>query len=321
MLDWIKEHPYLAGGLTLGLIVFYFVYRSVAASSGTATQTVAYGGAPSDAVQTAQLAAGVAGQQTQAAADAQSQSLQAQLAALQLQTGGQVQIAQLQQQAALQNTLTSGQVASQQSSDQLTAALAATGGASHIADVNAMAATQINSGNNATSIALAGIQAPLSMAQIQASLQAQINQNGAAVSIAQAGDTAQVMIAGGADATQVAVAQANATAATAIAGGADATQVALGADQANVYNNLINNTTQVQLAGLGLVGSGVLNKGGEGGVNQVSAFGTIYGNPSAGFAPAQVGITQASGGNSTSSIISALFGGATKAIPAVAKAV
>jgi hypothetical protein len=115
MLDWIKEHPYLTGGLVLALIVLWVIIRSrsqaaAAASASSGGTTVA---GPSDALSEAELAAGVQVQSAQLAAQAQitqgSQAVNAQ----QLNDAAQVALGQI-----------SGGVANNQTAAQLQLGLA-----------------------------------------------------------------------------------------------------------------------------------------------------------------------------------------------------
>jgi len=183
MLDWIKSHPYLAGGAAIGLIVLYFVVRS--ATSTPAAQVIQTG--PTDA---------------QLQANAQLAAIQAQVQAAQQQTTGAVQanqanadtalgIAGLQAQAvkdqstaavqANKDTQASqvaqgqtalqaiqAQVAAQTQQAQINASAAA-----NIAGINANAASsaQIVGYNDQLTASLAGTAASVSIADIQSKTQ------------------------------------------------------------------------------------------------------------------------------------------------------
>jgi hypothetical protein len=73
MVAWIKAHPFLAGGLTLGLLFLFIALKN--SSSSSAGQQVATTGGPSDALQAASLAANVQQQQTQVAAQVQTHAV------------------------------------------------------------------------------------------------------------------------------------------------------------------------------------------------------------------------------------------------------
>jgi hypothetical protein len=90
MVEWVKEHPYLAGATVVGLLVLIIIWRNSAASSAasaTPTTSPGYYG-PSDALQTASMAYGVQALQAQLGANTQTQSDQTavQLAAIQAET-------------------------------------------------------------------------------------------------------------------------------------------------------------------------------------------------------------------------------------------
>lgn len=104
-MNWIKEHPYLAGGLVLGLVILFFVFRRSGSSSA---QTVSSG--PSEALQAAQLQSGTQIALAQMQATAQQNQTNAAVAATQIAANRDIVVAQLKQQEDLQNIVTSGQV-------------------------------------------------------------------------------------------------------------------------------------------------------------------------------------------------------------------
>ena len=98
MLDWIKEHPYLVGGLAVGLVVLYLIWRNASNSSTSSTAATTSSGMPYDpTLAQAQVAAGAQLQGQQIAAQSQQDQLNAQLASQALTTGAQenVQLAQI----------------------------------------------------------------------------------------------------------------------------------------------------------------------------------------------------------------------------------
>jgi len=104
---WIERHPYLTGALVLGILLIWIVRRSAAQSSqaqaGTSYQT-----GPSDALQAAELSAGVQQQQAYYAAQTQIAGYNASVNATQLQTVGQLGLAQIS--AGVQNDQTAAQL-------------------------------------------------------------------------------------------------------------------------------------------------------------------------------------------------------------------
>lgn len=109
MVEWAKNHPYLAGATVVGLLILIIVMRNRSAASAAAAaapSSGAYG--PSDQLQAAEMAYGV-------------QALQAQLGANVAQSGYAAQT----QQAAYQGQVQLAQIGAQQTvgSDQIAAAL------------------------------------------------------------------------------------------------------------------------------------------------------------------------------------------------------
>lgn len=112
MLTWIKEHPYMAGGIAAGMFVLYLIFRNSSSSASSSASSGGsyspYGYVPSDAVQQAELSAGTQLQAYQIAAQAQTNTQNAQLQSQAQSEAANVQIAYYQNQAQLQQTL-SGQ--------------------------------------------------------------------------------------------------------------------------------------------------------------------------------------------------------------------
>lgn len=58
MLEWLKEHPYLAGGGLLAIIILFVVIRNASASNSSQPQVVSTG--PDDSIQSMEIQAGAA---------------------------------------------------------------------------------------------------------------------------------------------------------------------------------------------------------------------------------------------------------------------
>jgi hypothetical protein len=72
MIDWIKDHPYLFGGLLVGLLILFVLYRnaqSAAASVAAQSTGPAVSTGPDDTIQAAEIAAGTQVAQAQLAAN------------------------------------------------------------------------------------------------------------------------------------------------------------------------------------------------------------------------------------------------------------
>lgn len=103
-MDWIREHPFLSGGLVLAIIVFFVVYRRSSDRGSAVTST-----GPSEALQAAQLSANVQQAQVSAASTAQTNQLQASLTAQSTKLQGEIDIAAMQRDVALQDILSTQQ--------------------------------------------------------------------------------------------------------------------------------------------------------------------------------------------------------------------
>lgn len=110
MLDWIEEHPYLTGGVILGAIVLWVIIRNrsnaAAASAASNAGTVVSG--PSDALQEAELAAGVQTQTAQLAVQAQIAQNNSNVNAVQLEAAAQTTLGGLS--AGVQDDQTAAQL-------------------------------------------------------------------------------------------------------------------------------------------------------------------------------------------------------------------
>lgn len=172
MLEWIKEHPYLSGGLVLSVIVYFVVRRS------SSNASVSSG--PSDSVVQSELAAQVANNQVSQAATSQTQMLQAQLASEQLQADAAVQIARAQTVPQTQAVQASADIASLNAQAQIAGAGLAAGVANNQTNVTGRS-TDLATGDQlqallaqfGTASSIATTQAGVTQAQIAAELDAQ----------------------------------------------------------------------------------------------------------------------------------------------------
>jgi hypothetical protein len=179
---WIKQHPYLSGGLVLGLIVLIFVYRdyesaAAANAANAAASTTAAG--PDDAQVAAEAALGQAQAAVQAQQDQDNAAVQANQTnanAATQQSANELSAVQSTNQAQTAQTTTVAnaqlQAAQSQIAGQVSAANEAADAQVDIAGINAGADTQI-----------AGIQAGVSIDQINANLAGLENTNATQLSI------------------------------------------------------------------------------------------------------------------------------------------
>lgn len=255
MIAWIKEHPFLAGGLTLGLLFLFIALRNASSSSVSSGAVVQSG--PSDALQAAALSANLQQQQTQTAAQVQNhvvdvagavQSQQSSDQLTALNTAAVTQLSAINTQAQAQTdqatilagaTTAQAQIAAGVANTRTQADVATaqiTGGFSFAAaQANAAAAETEALSTNATN--LAAIQAQVggnvSIAGIQANRDLGLATTAAGVTDLQTNDalSAQKDI----DTASILNNRTNGT-----------TQIALG----NLSANVQNNTIAAQLAGL-----------------------------------------------------------------------
>lgn len=215
-MDWIREHPYLSGGLVLAIIVFFVIYNRSSSSASTVTST-----GPSEALQAAQLSANVQQAQVSAAATGQANQLQASLNAQSTQIQGQIDIAAMQRDVALQSilstqqstnlqTVTAGDVAQTQTAAQVTeAGYGLQLGLAQNATVNAgqQLQAQVAQGATAAQVTIAGTQAQVAEDQSNNALAAQKVISSAALQQTQAttaASTAAARIAGTTSQAQIA---------------------------------------------------------------------------------------------------------------------
>lgn len=317
-MHWVKEHPYLTGGLVLGLIVFYFIFKAVAGSSGTSqsdqsgTTVVQGSSGASDAVQQAQIAAGASVANTQAAATANSNQLAAALAAAQIDANTQTTLGGYAQNVALGQSNYQAQTALGLSSDQLAAVNSQVTGAVDMTTIQANRDITINSQNVGGAVTIAGTQAQATMYGYATALAGQkdidstslaINGQNTQAAIAINGQNTSTDLAKTVNTNQAVVDVTNSNNAASIANTQATANVYINQTNANanVQNNLINTSAGLQnslqnqnfalataQAGynkniadqlMSQISSGVYNKGGQGGANNISALNTFLGAP------------------------------------------
>lgn len=211
MLEWIKTHPLydvLIGGALF--VVFYLIFRSgsgsAAASSGSGGVTYVQSG-PSDAVQTASIAASAQQSQTQAALTANAQNVQAQFQlgtaaldekAIEAQLGSQVSLAQTAAAASVANYGASVQqnIAESQAAAQVQMNADAINGQVAVAGYSAATTIQTTHDNNLTQQAIAQAQLQGWQSQIAAGVAQNQSNNDAAVATANINANATTAIAG-----------------------------------------------------------------------------------------------------------------------------
>lgn len=271
-MHWIEEHPYLTGSVVLAVIVGYFLLSSGSSSSSVASSPAVV----SDATdQSQQLAASAQMQQLQNNATLTQNAINEQLAEKQIDANTSTTASNLASQVQLQNIYSSAEVADHSTDISLQLAQAQVGGQVQLATIGA-----------ASNEKIAGIQADVTNQQTAAALAAQKDI-----------DTASVMQ------TQLTTSSATQQLQDQINGNlaygkmAFDNSVDLANINAGVENNAINTqgaidisqtqaTSTLKQSLVTLLGTGILNKGGEGGSNQTSAFNDLVnGNP---YAPATV---------------------------------
>lgn len=305
-MDWIREHPYLSGGLVLAVVVLFVVLRR----GGSSAQQSSAGG-PSEALQAAGLQAGV-----------QNSAISAQVAQTQLQA----------------NSADAATSAAQ------TVALAKIGADLQGSEYNAAAALQAQQAGYAAAVAstslttaagvqVAGIQANrditlggygVDIAQIQASRDVTINQQntGAAVDIAGIqGDVTKAQTAAAlaatenTNATALGISTVNAGVATHaidVAGAVEQNRInQQGQQVADAFSLAQQHESDVY--GPGGIFVGVNRYGGNLQSNQATVETAILGQPEVGVAIQQSSAEQAqSSASMWSGIVNSLVGGGTK---------
>lgn len=272
---WVESHPYLSGGFVLGAIVLFVVYSSsgetVQASGGVGGTGLSSGDYAS--LQATQLNDAAQMQTQQNQLSSQTNQLQAELNATALTTAATNTANQLTAQVQLQNIVTSGQVQEQTNSTALQQTQAQIGGQVQIAGIGAQENEQI-----------AGIQSSTLEDQYATAVQSQNIISQAQTSQAQINGNTQTAIANYAASVQLAtigqqINTVNQTAAvdTDYINQQSALTLNQQNNAYNEYGQLINYQTTALQTGVGVVESGVLNKGGQGGVNQASFLSTLFG--------------------------------------------
>lgn len=311
--DWIKEHPLPAalGGIVLFIIVYVVTRGSSGSSAATSYIPVQTG--PSDAVQEASIAASVQQASINAASAQQANQLQ-----------GQYNLGVLQLQSDAQNTLVAAQATNLQTNDSEAIALAqlqtqqsiANTGVEaqvNVADTAASTQADINQQNQKTQqiqiqtsaqTAAQQLASETSMYNTGANLQASLAQTAASVINNQTSATLQTNLAGIGE-------QNNANNLNA---GIETTAIN---DQTNLNSQYLteqstlattaqaNNQSVLQYEE-NAISSGVFNKGGAGGANQVAAFESVVTGASQN--PYPTATASVSGGNSPGGIINSISG-------------
>lgn len=257
-----------------------------------------------------------------------------------------VQVAQLSAQTQLAQAQVSGNLAVQQAQIAQLANQDTQAANMHIADVQSAAALQITNSNNAVSLRVTDNQTQLGLAQVNAAaaIAAVQAQYGSQTAIAQAQYSSAAQIAAAQYGAEASIAQTSADLQLGL--NYNATQLAAYGIQANVVNNQnaaltqiaqaqINSNTQIQSQYLNnqaqalsnqsqlmnetysLEASGVFNKGGEGGVNQVAAWGALTNPGSAAAGDAAAAATAAASSSQISGIITSLGGAVSSTIGSI----
>lgn len=326
-MNWIKEHPYMAGGVALLLVVLLLVFRK---SSGSSTQVIQTG--PSDAATAAGLQAQVQLAGINAAYAANQSQLSAAIAGKKLDVQTALALTSAQKDVALQGILSGSQVQSIQANNALLATQYSTQAAVQAENISAnrdvtIAGTQADVQKQAIQDQLAqqGIisKATVDVATIQGNTDRAQTEAAKAVLL----DTIRTNLAATQDtnATNVSIAGISGDTSKTIAGLQSASQDLITRTAGNIYTDQIDTQGKnisdwiaAQLA-LGtqksnvvnsVINSGQINKGGEGGSNQVSVLDSYLGNLSGGTVAAQGAAAQGVAG---ASMWSNILGGITSA--------
>lgn len=308
LLDTIKEHPLPAAGI--GLAVFVVVYFATRSSGSPATSYIPVSTGPSDAVQEASIAASVQQSANNSAAQQSAQALQANynLGVLQLQSNDQAALIGAQ----VSNTQTSASedIAMQQLKTQESISNTGVAAQEDVALAGYQTQSDINKQNQSTQqlqiqtsadTAQQQLQAETSMYNTGALLQSSLAQTAAGVINGQTSATLQTNLA------QLALSGQESSEQTQL----DTTAIN---DQTNLNSQYLNelgdqstqylSNQQTTLSSIeGLISSGTLNKGGEGGANQIAALQLLQGaTPN----PYPTATASLSGGNTPGGIVQSL---------------
>jgi len=295
-MNFVREHPLLTGGLLIAIVVLFVVIKN---RSRGGSQVISTG--PSEGLQAAGLSAQVQQNQAQIAASLHLSDLNAAMAAHDRDAQLQLQIAGIQKDVALSSILTNAHVD-----------MSRVDAATQIAQIQTKGQTDQTQAVVNGQIVTTGIQAGVQQHQFDVALAAQKDIDAASIQTTQIGADRDVTIANTAGQTAIQIANTNAGRDVSVATIAGTTATTLSAQeaqrqtdlarivapvvihgidtQAEVYNNLIGTQGQVEQNRINTMGlidqqtlqlirSGQLNKGGSGGLNQVSALSLIYGAP------------------------------------------
>lgn len=266
MKEWIESHPYITGGAVLGVLILFLILRGGSSSSSQSPNTGVAGTGLSSSdytsLQEAQLSSGAQLQAQQTAANTQISQYNAQVVETQIAANAKQYEDELNANTNLQSILTGGQVTENTNDYAYKSAVAQIGGRVQLAGIQA----------NEADVAQTTQAQTLQVEYEQATKQAQITSD-AQTAQAQANADTQKQIAD--DAALVQLGQITTQQqAQQIVGNLDYTQIL--SDNSTVNHEISAQESEIQ-GGLQVVQSGVLNKGGQGGTDQTSAFNTLFG--------------------------------------------
>lgn len=302
----IAEHPYITGGAIIGIGLLFLLLHSSGSNTGTSGEVSGVATGPDDNVQIAQLQAATALQQQQGAAVAAQNNAQAQLDLAGLQLSAQNYTTQQSAVVALAQNATAGQA------NELSAQVSEAGIVSQtaIAQYGFQTQSDINQQNQVTQQLQISTQGQVANAQTAAALQAQQAADAASVSINGQNAALQLGIVSSNNAVTVNGQNRGADIAyTQLTTQAATDQAAINAQQQiavtglNDQTSVLNNQSALASSVVSGINSGVYNKGGQGGADQVSIIGALFGAPNLGNA-AQA--DNASSNSTLSSIFSSL---------------
>jgi|SRR5579859_1128069 len=194
-MDWIHRHPYLTGVLVLAAIVLFFIFRGRSSSSSVSAGAPA---GPSDALQAAQLQAGVQTQQIQAAQSAQAYQISAAIAAKQLDAATATALAKIQSDTALQALTINGRNATDVATLNAQGATAAAQYQFQTAQAQVGGQVQVESIAAGAGVDIAGIQAQIEAMKSADALAASKDLNATQLSISKiAADVTNTQTAAG----------------------------------------------------------------------------------------------------------------------------
>ncbi len=275
--SWVTEHPLVTGAVVIGggLGLYLVLHRGASGTDSTsaAGSSIAYRG-PSDQVQAAAIQAGTQIQLAQAAVLSQNNTAQYALASQTVATQGQLDLAVIGQQSDQNKLLEQLAEAQLVSNTAITTQANAITGATNIAQIDAITQRQ-------------GISAQqtIGLAQIDASLAGLRDTNAAGVQVAQigaAGTLGLAQIQAGTDMAAISAKLQAYTLQTQLQHDVIAGTVEINQDQLSLLSQQLTQRQGLQQSVVSLLQSGQINKGGEGGANQVSVLGGLLGTPGIG---------------------------------------